>query len=66
MAHIRNNNWQAKTEEKDVSTFDSIENTSDFGLLGFAADFAWCKNLEKLKKKVAKRAPSFVHRSNIM
>ncbi|EYC18756.1 hypothetical protein Y032_0026g1349 [Ancylostoma ceylanicum] len=60
--------WQTKTwtEEKEVSAFDSIGNTSDFGLLGFAADFAWCTNSEKLKKKVAKRAPSIVHRSNIM
>ncbi|EYC06774.1 hypothetical protein Y032_0074g887 [Ancylostoma ceylanicum] len=68
MAHIRNNSWQTKlwTEEKEVSTFDSIENISDFELLGFAAEFAWGENSKKLEKKVAKRAPSIMHRSNTM
>ncbi|EYC32893.1 hypothetical protein Y032_0002g1151 [Ancylostoma ceylanicum] len=56
---VANEMW---TEEKEVSTFDPIENISDFGLLGFA----WCENSKNLKKKVAKRASSIVHRSNIM
>ncbi|EYC04017.1 hypothetical protein Y032_0090g2367 [Ancylostoma ceylanicum] len=37
------------TEEKEV--FDSMGNISDFGLLGFAAEFAWCENSKKLEKK---------------
>ncbi|EYB83635.1 hypothetical protein Y032_0332g2774 [Ancylostoma ceylanicum] len=42
-------------EEKEMSTFDLIENISDFGQLGLAAEFAWCENLKKLEKKVSKR-----------
>ena len=52
------------TEEKEV--FDSMENISYIGLLAFAAEFAWCENSKNLEKKLAKRAPSIVNRSNIM
>ncbi|EYB89997.1 hypothetical protein Y032_0224g2698 [Ancylostoma ceylanicum] len=49
MAHIRGNNWQTKmwTEEKEVSKFESKENTSDLEPLGLAAEFAWCENSKK-------------------
>ncbi|EYC21320.1 hypothetical protein Y032_0019g3751 [Ancylostoma ceylanicum] len=44
--------WQTKmwTEKKVVSKFYSMEDISNFGLLGFAAEFAWCENSKKLKK----------------
>ncbi|EYC08830.1 hypothetical protein Y032_0064g3554 [Ancylostoma ceylanicum] len=66
IAHIRSNNWQTKmwTEEKEM--FDSMENVSVFGLLAFAAEFAWCENSKNSEKKLAKRAPLKVNRSNIM
>ncbi|EYB93053.1 hypothetical protein Y032_0186g1051 [Ancylostoma ceylanicum] len=59
--------WQTEIwiEEKEVSTFDSIEKISAFGLLGLADEIAWIENSKMLKKKVAKRT-SIVHRSNIM
>ncbi|EYC17253.1 hypothetical protein Y032_0031g2356 [Ancylostoma ceylanicum] len=49
-SHKRSNNWRTKmwTEEKEL--FDSVENISDFGLLAFAAEFAWCENSKNLEK----------------
>ncbi|EYC06242.1 hypothetical protein Y032_0077g1101 [Ancylostoma ceylanicum] len=51
------------TEKK---VFDPMENISDFGLLAFAAEFAWCENSRNLEKKLVKWAPSIVNRSNII
>ncbi|EYB87377.1 hypothetical protein Y032_0264g625 [Ancylostoma ceylanicum] len=47
--------WQTKMWTEEEELFDSIENISDFGLLRFAAEFAWCENSKNLEKNVAKR-----------
>ncbi|EYC21298.1 hypothetical protein Y032_0019g3736 [Ancylostoma ceylanicum] len=54
-----------KCEPKRRRCQHSMENNPNFGLLGFADEFACSENSKKLKKKATKRAPSIVHRSSI-